>query len=256
MERFSASRADRDVEGRGAAVREHDERVRQIIVRVRNIELSEGDDRTIRGRCVPYGEVETVDDGQGPYKEMFEQGAFRRAARRPTEGDPGLRAPRAIRSTSSVTVIEFVEGDDGLHGTFRAIDGPVGDQGLELVRAGVLTGMSVRAVVLGPGRRRGDVIVRTACHLDRVALCRQPAYAGAVVEALRSADPMASPPKLSALRPPRNIELDEKIRALRERGMLRSADLEADTPARPTPPRWRTPRRGRHPGERSNPMRQ
>ena len=222
---------------------------RQIIVRVRTIELAEADDRTIRGRCVPYGTVETVDDGTGPYKETFEPGAFRRAARAPQKvilDFEHREDPLNILGHG----LEFVERDDGLHGVFRAIDGPVGDQGLELVRAGVLTGMSVRAIVLGPGRRRGDVIVRTACHLDRVALCRQPAYAGAVVEALRSADPMAEPPELSRAAPaPQHRAGREDPRSAGAWGAT-VAELEADTPARPTPPRWRTPRRGRHPGAR------
>jgi HK97 family phage prohead protease len=111
--------------------------------------------------------------------------------------------------------VELVERDDGLHGTFSAVGAP-GDQALELIRAGVLSGMSVRALVMGPGRRDGDVVVRTACHLDRVALCRQPAYAGAVVEALRSRgdERLMMPPKLAALRPVRDVALDDALRDL------------------------------------------
>lgn len=186
---------------------------RQIIVRAYNVELEDVEDRMIRGRCVPYGEVATVDDGRGPFEEMFEHGAFRRAVHAPTKVILDFEHQRTPLDVLGKGV-EFVERDDGLHGTFRALEGAVGDQGLEMVRAGVLTGMSVRALVLGPGRRQGDVVVRTACHLDRVALCRQPAYSGAVVEALRARPEPLEPGELTALRPPRNTDLDDRLRAL------------------------------------------
>ena len=97
---------------------------------------------------------------------------------------------------------------------FTAFETPAGDTALAMINDGILSGLSVRALVLGPGRRQGDIIVRTACHLDRVALCREPAYAGAVVEALRAASPASEPVVLAELRPPRNTELDERLRAL------------------------------------------
>jgi HK97 family phage prohead protease len=196
---------------------------RQIIVRSFSAELAEGDGRTIVGRCVPYGEVaEVPGEGNGPYREMFQRGAFRRAVKAPHKVILDFEHREDPLSVLGHGV-ELVERDDGLHGVFRALDGAVGDQGLEMVRAGLLRGMSVRAMVLGPGRRRADgVVVRTACHLDRVALCREPAYAGAVIEALRATDPAVEPAALAELRPPPNVELDAKIRALRERGVLPS----------------------------------
>jgi uncharacterized protein len=194
---------------------------RHIIVRSRTIELAEADEHTIGGRCVPYGEVALVDDGKGPYREMFARGAFRRVTKAPHKVILDFEHREGILDIVGYGV-ELVERDDGLHGVFRP-DGPQGDKALELIRAGVLTGMSVRALVLGPGRRQGDVVVRTACHLDRVALCREPAYAGAVVEALRSADLTAEPPQLAELRPPPNPELDERLRALGIGGGLTSS---------------------------------
>lgn len=186
---------------------------RQIIVRSFTTELTgETDGRVIRGCCVPYGEVTTVDDGAGPYKEMFVRGAFRRAAKVPRKVFLDFEHQTTILDVVGHGV-EFVERDDGLHGVFEAT-GAQGERALELIDDGVLTGMSVRATVLGPGRHDGDVVVRTACHLDRVALCRQPAYAGAVVEAWRSATPAAEPAELAQLRPARNADLDARLRAL------------------------------------------
>jgi uncharacterized protein len=194
---------------------------RQIIVRSFSAELAaEGDGQTIAGRCVPYREVTTVDDGNGPYQEMFDRGAFRRAIRSPHRVLLDFEHREGILDVVGHAT-ELVERDDGLHGVFRPTGAP-GQQAIELIRAGVLTGLSVRALVLGPGRRDGGVTVRTACHLDRVALCREPAYSGAVLEALRARSSHDEPPTLSELRPPPNVELDEKIRALRERGVLPS----------------------------------
>ena len=139
----------------------------------------------IVGRCVPYGEVgRRSDDGAGPYREMFAKGAFRQATKAPNR--VLLSFEHQVDPLNLLGQgVELVERDDGLHGTFKVFDGNVGDQGLAMVREGVLTGMSVRALVIGRGRRQGDVVVRTNCRLDHVALCREPAYAGAVVEALR-----------------------------------------------------------------------
>lgn len=195
---------------------------RQIIVRSFTAQLTESDGRTIAGRCVPYGEVATVDDGDGAYQEMFARGAFRRAVKAPHKVILDFEHREGILDVVGHGV-ELVERDDGLHGVFRPAGAP-GEQALELIQAGVLTGMSVRALVLGPGRRQDGVLVRTACHLDRVALCRQPAYAGAVIEALRAKALPEMPAGLADLRPARNAELDDRLRALRERGVLASGD--------------------------------
>lgn len=186
---------------------------RQLIVRSFTVDLNVvDDDGMIRGKCVPYGEVATVNDGRGPYKEMFDRGAFRRAIGAPHRVLLDFEHQLGILDVVGHAT-ELVERDDGLHGTFRPMGAP-GDQARELVRAGVLTGLSVRAITLGPGRRQGDVLVRTACHLDRVALCREPAYASAVVAALRSVAMPMEPPELTALRPTTNSELDERLRQL------------------------------------------
>ena len=187
---------------------------RAFIERAFTVDLAEGDGRTIIGRCVPYGEVATVADEDGrPYKEAFARGAFRRA----TAGAPQhvILDFEHQRSLDNVVGqgVEFVERADGLHGVFRARPDSNGDRALGMIQDGVLTGLSVRAMLISPGRRDGDVIVRTHCHLDRVALVREPAYAGAGITAVRAAA-MVEPLELSALRPPRDLALDERLRAL------------------------------------------
>jgi len=194
---------------------------RQIIVRSFSAELTAEDD-VIRGCCVPYGEVATVDDGDGPYKEMFARGAFRRVTKAPHKVYLDFEHHEGILDVVGHG-ITLTERDSGLHGAFRRIGAP-GQQAQELIDAGVLTGMSVRALVLGPGRRENGVVVRTACHLDRVALCRDPAYAGAVLEALRAAPMSTQPPELAALWPERDADLDDRLRALGIGAVVQSGD--------------------------------
>jgi HK97 family phage prohead protease len=187
---------------------------REPIVRTFPIALEVGDGRTVVGRCVPYGEVAEVSDRGGPpYLETFARGAFRSVCKAPNRVI--LDVEHSTREIGYGR--EIVERDDGLHGTFRLIDTEQADSALELLRAGVYVGLSVEAVPLGPGKRgpNGEVI-RTACHLDKVALCRQPAYQGAQVMAVRTVS-QARPTLLEELRPSANPALDAKIAAYRDR---------------------------------------
>ena len=136
------------------------------------------DGELIRGKVVPYGEVAIVTDGGGdPYREMFVRGAFRNATIDPSRVLLDFEHRTGITDVIGHAV-DLVERDDGLHGTFRLLPTPAGDQAEALHRAGVLTNFSVGAVVLSPRRTVNGVVVRDRCHLDRVALCRRPAYAG------------------------------------------------------------------------------
>lgn len=184
---------------------------RQVLIRFMPLEATiEGDGRTIVGRCVPYGEVADVADGDGePYREKFVRGAFKSSIRAPHRVLLDFEHQQTpLDVVGHATKLE--ERDDGLWGEFAAVGRP-GEQALELVRAGVLGGMSVHALAFGPGRRDGDVVVRNNCRLNRVALCREPAYAGAVVEALRARADMSEPAALTAMRPVRDVELDAAL---------------------------------------------
>ena len=190
---------------------------REPIVRMFPAELSVADGRTVVGRCVPYGEVaEVADNGGAPYLEMFARGAFRGVCKAPQRVMLDFEHSPLVANVVG-TGRELTEHEDGLHGTFRMLDTPAADTALELVRAGIVTGLSVAAIPLGPGRRgpSGET-VRTNCHLDRVALCRQPAYQGAQISAVRSVS-QARPTLLEDLRPPRNERLEMLVAEYRER---------------------------------------
>ena len=140
--------------------------------------IEESDGRTLFGRCVPYDKVARVIDEVGPpYEEAFTRGAFARAVKAPQRVLLRFEHRDGLLDVAGYGK-ELEERDDGLWGSFRALDSPAGEQALALHRAGVLGFFSVGFHPIGNGRRRSGVVVRTHCHLDEVSLCREPAYPG------------------------------------------------------------------------------
>lgn len=169
-----------------------------------------GDGRTIVGRIVPYDEPATVADGDGePYVELFRRGSYRNVVKDPSRvlltfehfDDLGNQIAHAT---------DLVERDDGLHGTFRALDSSFGEQGLALIRSGAVLGLSVRALIHPHGTRlRNGIMERTqVARLEHVALTRSPAYAGAGVLAVRSGSEDFTTPEIAS-----RLALADELRA-------------------------------------------
>jgi HK97 family phage prohead protease len=200
--------------------------VRPVIIRTYRADISDGDGRTIVGRIVPYGEIATVADTPGArrYKEGFVAGAFRRNTRAPHMVLLDFEHGRGLGDKVGHGY-ELVERDDGLHGVFRTTQAGNGPLALELVNAGVLTGFSVECEIFRSTRRGDGVVLRTSCNLLGVALCRDPAYDGARVEAVRTAEVADETPHeefdIGAARPPRDASLDDRLRQL---GLLSAAE--------------------------------
>ena len=141
--------------------------------------------RTVFGRVVPYGEVATVNDGWGPYRERFESGAFARSI---AERSHKIRL-YAVHSAATAfpigKAVDLREQRDGLHASFLLADTQAADEALSLVRDGVVDSFSVgfRPV---RDRKDGDVTVRVEAALLEVSLVGIPAYAGAAVAGVRS----------------------------------------------------------------------
>lgn len=160
---------------------------REVLTRTYNAELSVGDGRTLDLRVVPYGVEAIVADPPShiPYRERFLRGAFERqlsAADRVRvwlnfEHEQGIRGVIGHG-------IELAETDDGLHGSFRVHANTDGDKTLQLVEEGLLGGVSGEFVALR-SRRVDGVVERVRAHVDKVSLCRNPAYSGAAVLAVR-----------------------------------------------------------------------
>jgi HK97 family phage prohead protease len=185
-------------------------------------ELAVGDGRTLEGRIVPYNVTARVADPPHfePYNEMFLPGAFRaqlNAAHRIKvflnfEHEQGIGG--IIGSASGLYEAGRASGlydrDDGLYGTFRMVTGSNGDTALDLVNEGLLTGMSLEFSSKNHPSVDG-VRQRVDCRVDRVSLCRFPAYKDAQVLAVREEPELVVvEPVLSALNP----QTDELVASL------------------------------------------
>jgi HK97 family phage prohead protease len=152
--------------------------------------VAEGDGRTIDVRIVPYGERITHNDGLGgvargvPYEEEWLPGVFANQEKAPNrvllnfEHAPGLQGIVGHG-------VALREARDGFHGSFRLHDNADGEKARMLVRENVLGGVSLEAMPIKSTRSRAGVIQRVRAHLRNVALCREPAFKGSVVLALR-----------------------------------------------------------------------
>lgn len=172
--------------------RSDDGPVEETIVRTFAAEMSAGDGRTVDVRIVPYGETATANDGFGgvargiPYTEQWMPGAFlhqEKAANRVLanfEHHPGLAGVVGHGLT-------LREAADGFYGSFRMHETPDGDKALMLVREGVLGGVSLEAQPVKSVRNAAGIVQRVKANLRAIALCREPAYAGAQVLAVRTA---------------------------------------------------------------------
>ena len=157
------------------------------LMRAFDVELEPGDGRTLDARIVPYDVSAVVADPpeMRPYRELFRPGAFERQVAAPGrvkvwlnfEHEQGLRGIVGHG-------VELKERSDGLHGTFRVHENADGDKALQLLGEGLLPGLSVEFVALR-SRSVDGVVHRLRAHIDAVSLCRQPAYPGAQVLALR-----------------------------------------------------------------------
>lgn len=156
-------------------------------VLVRTVEFEAGDGRTLDARIVPYDVSTVVADPptMRPYREMFLHGAFAKqiaAASRVKvwlnfEHEQGLRG-----IVGHAVALE--ERTDGLHGSFRVHDNADGDKALQLVDEKLLTGLSLEFADVR-SRDVDGVIQRLHARVDKVSLCRFPAYPGAEVLAVR-----------------------------------------------------------------------
>lgn len=156
--------------------------------------LSGNEGRILEGILVPYGQPTKVQDPGGPpYVEVFVPGAFKRQTA--AAGRVQLRFEHRDGLTDRVgRGLELHERDEGLWGSFKVVDGVIGDHALALVDEGMVGGFSVGFADLARLERRNEKgeVLRQRCHLADVSLVPEPAYAGTAV-AHRSASPLMAP---------------------------------------------------------------
>lgn len=140
-------------------------------------------DGTLEGICVPFGEISPYTEHAAG--ERFTRGAFTKtiAAR-----------SRKIRLKSLHTdpmpvgiATDFEEREDGLYGRFRLYDSPEGRAARERAHDGVYGGLSIEFRPITEQRAKDGVTEVTEAALHAVALEIEPAYSGARVLAVRSA---------------------------------------------------------------------
>ena len=144
--------------------------------------------RTVDVRLVPFGEVARVADPPTweEYQEEWMPGVF----------DHQLAAANRIHAKygHSQSVIDVVghamtlrAEDDGYHISAKIHQTVQGETALELLRGGALPCVSLEAQPVRNQRTTAGVLQRIKANLSGFAFCRQGAFAGAQVLAIRQA---------------------------------------------------------------------
>lgn len=204
---------------------------RVTLVRTFDATLEAGDGRTLETRIVPYGTPAWVSDPPDfrRYKEQFAAGAFERQVSVPDRVRVWLNFEHE-RGLSGIVGhgVELRDGPDALNGSFRVHENSDGDKALQLVRDGLLTGLSMEFVALR-SRRVDGVIERVRAHIDKVSLCRTPAYEDAQVLAVR-----AAPVEPVVVAPVEDTELTGRLAALGVVPLARAATTSKPWDGSPT----------------------
>jgi uncharacterized protein len=219
---------------------------RPVLLRSFEAELTAGDGRTIDVRVVPYGEVAEVSDGGPVYREEWAPGCFDDQLRAANRVDVLLNFEHQIGIGGLIgRGLSLRDQSDGLHATFRIFETQDGDKAIELVREGILGGVSLEAYAKKSVRTAEGVVRRVKAHLDKAALCRRPAFASAMVLALRQEPETVLDEELLP------VELDPELIARCERlGIALPERLKAHLAAAGTPSQDGTPESDtRHDGE-------
>lgn len=142
-----------------------------------------GDGRTIYGLFVPFDQETTVNDGAGPYREVFRYGSLARSINSNRKIPFLVNHDRARLPIGSS--LSLKEDRAGGVGEFRVSKTREGDEVLELVRDGALGAFSVGFAPV-KDRQRGDLVERTEVKLREVSVVAFPAYEGAAIAGVRS----------------------------------------------------------------------
>ena len=147
-----------------------------------------GDGRTIVGIVAPFNVPATVSDGGAPYRESFRFGAFAKTIAE--RGDKVKFLSQHDRRSNPLGRATLLREDTaGLYGEFRVSKTAAGDETLELVKDGALDAFSVGFAPIRSAKTKDGVVERTEVALREVSIVTFPAYADAVIEAVREETP-------------------------------------------------------------------
>jgi HK97 family phage prohead protease len=191
--------------------------------------------RMVDVRIVPFGEVARVSDPPdfSPYDEQWMPGVF----------DHQLNAPNRVhaRYGHSPHVVDVVghgtairEEADGYHVTAKIHNTVQGETALELLRDGALPCVSLEARPMKSVRTAAGIVQRVKANLTGFAFCREGAFVGAQVLAVREKEQFVDEELLPV---GLNPEVVERLRrqgiALPDRYQAHPAEdtsADADTP--------------------------
>jgi HK97 family phage prohead protease len=154
------------------------------------------DGRTITGLAAPYGTPVEIHEGGRSYIESLQRGAFADDTTDPAAIPLMARHPTSNDVLPIGVTVTLRDEATGLHGDWRVSKTGFGDEVLELVRDGAISGLSIGFIPdtdtdrWSPDRR---TVQRVRAHLDHVAIVRTPAYPTARIIGVRNAQPLPLP---------------------------------------------------------------
>jgi Escherichia/Staphylococcus phage prohead protease len=159
------------------------------------------DGRTITGLAAPYGTPVEIHEAGRSYTESLVRGAFADDTTSPNTIPLMARHPKSDDTLPIGVTLTLREENDGLHGDWKVSKTELGDEVLELVRDGAISGLSIGFI---PNQDRWSTdkrnVQRVRAHLDHVAIVRVPAYPTARIMGVRAAQASTAPLTRLALR--------------------------------------------------------
>jgi len=156
-----------------------------------DIEVRGIDGRTVHGIAVPFDQPTEINDMHGRYTETFRRGAFTRTLTERGASRVKLMAVHNMRTFPLGRLSSAVEDAGGLRIEARVSATQAGDEALELVRDGALDAFSIGFATVATGdrwNRTRTAVERLEVKLHEVSLVPFPAYAGALIAGVRTAD--------------------------------------------------------------------
>lgn len=144
------------------------------------------DGRTVYGIAMPFDAETIVNDGYGPYTEIFRKGSFAKTLRERADRIKLCINHDKLRRLPIGKASALREDGSGLYGEFRVSRTSEGEEALTLIRDGVLDSFSVGFIPVNERKVSTAVIERTEVMLREVSVVAFPAYDKAVIQGLRS----------------------------------------------------------------------
>lgn len=172
-----------------ATEKEHQRAERPVLERRYEPVAVEVEGRTVDVRVVPFGEVARVADPPDwtEYDEEWMPGVFDHQLKAPNRIHANYEHQKGINNVVGHG-LSLRRESDGYHATLDIHPTQVGDTALALIRGGALPQVSLEAVAVKSVRTANGVLQRVKANLRGVGFCREGAFAGAQVLAVRNQD--------------------------------------------------------------------